>query len=230
MRIRCKSEPYVPPPKDGKLHVRPLLPTLQDCEITDDAGNPMRGVTSVRIEIRPNEPIVAHVTHVVTELDVEAIEADAKLDALMTPEQKQRGLALAALSMGIRAGCWKCGDTGVLVASHGTPRTRFCDCALGRRMSEREPIKPRWTEPTDIPAFVTRPKASPITDTVEAFIQEHGRPARMRMHPKTWDRLVADWSEYVFSPTEPPYAEPAGWFKAIPVYADDQLPEGTVTE
>ena len=77
MRIVVKrQEP--PPRKDGSNYpiINGALPSFHDAVFYTDDGREMTNVASCTIEMKPNEVIVAHMTHLVSELDIECEESE----------------------------------------------------------------------------------------------------------------------------------------------------------
>lgn len=76
MRIVVKrQEP--PPRKEGPSYpiINGALPSFVDARFYADDGTEMTNVTSCIIEIEPNNVIIAHTTHLVSELDIECEES-----------------------------------------------------------------------------------------------------------------------------------------------------------
>lgn len=76
MRIVVRN----PPPLPRSLESGPeypiingTLPSLADAEFYADDGAPVTDIAACTIEMKPGEPIVAHVTHLVSELEIEAV-------------------------------------------------------------------------------------------------------------------------------------------------------------
>jgi len=63
-----------PNPIPGRYGPLTIFPTLENAEFTDDEGRRIEGITNCVIEMKFNEPIVAHVTHIVTAIQIDTLE------------------------------------------------------------------------------------------------------------------------------------------------------------
>jgi hypothetical protein len=60
-----------PDPLPGRHGLRAVYPELADVHVYTDDGSEIEGIVGCTIDMKPGEPIVAHLTVLVTELDVE---------------------------------------------------------------------------------------------------------------------------------------------------------------